>query len=183
MGVSGPLVFASPTRGWVVGNPAIRNRDGSRNPLRIYSTNDGGLTWQPQELPLPLPDALMPATLVARSSTFVLYVTHDGGATWNVSIPTSLDAKSCAHRCSFDFVDMQHGWLSGERLYRTEDGGRDFRAFPLPEEASSEEFLHMDFVSPTLGWALSVVRQTKQFLLLQTTNGGQSWTVLAPTVA
>jgi hypothetical protein len=71
---------------------------------------------------------------------------------------------------------------TGERLYRTEDGGRDFRAFPLPEEASSEGFLHMDFVSPTLGWAISVVRQTKQFLLLQTTNGGQNWTVLAPTV-
>jgi photosystem II stability/assembly factor-like uncharacterized protein len=199
MGVSGPLVFASPTRGWVVGTTAILNRDGSRNPLRIYSTNDGGRTWQPQELPLPVPDALnvgpeaffsfhngldaiMPATLVASSSTFVLYGTHDGGATWNVSIPISLDANSCAHRCSFDFVDMQHGWFSGDRLYRTEDGGRDFRAFPLPEEASSEGFLHMDFVSPTLGWALSVVSQTKRFLLLQTTNGGQSWTVLAPTV-
>lgn len=193
------LVFTSPTQGWLVGLAGILRRDGGTNPLRIYRTQDGGVTWHPQELPLTSPqvytvgllpptffhrgvEGIMPAFVSASSgSTLALYTTGDGGASWSVASPAA--QSTGPFPMHIDFVERQHGWISGDRLYRTEDGGQHWTAFPLPEEARSQGFLDLDFVSETLGWAISIVSQTKQVLLLQTTDGGQTWRVVTPTVA
>lgn len=190
------IVFISPTQGWLVGSVAILRQDGGTNPLRIYRTQDGGVTWQPQELPLTSSqvssvdlvsptffhggvEGIIPAFVAtSNGGILALYTTQDGGASWSVASPAVPRGVSFIN---INFVDRQHGWVSSDRLYRTEDGGQHWTAFPLPEEASSESFWQMDFVSETLGWAVSGARKTKEALLFQTTDGGQSWQVLAPT--
>ena len=127
-------------------------------------------------------EGIMPAFVSASSgSTLALYTTQDGGASWSVASPAAQSTGPFPMHS--DFVERQHGWISDDRLYRTEDGGQHWTAFPLPEEARSQSFLDLDFVSETLGWAISIVSQTKQVLLLQTTDGGQTWRVVTPTVA
>jgi photosystem II stability/assembly factor-like uncharacterized protein len=58
-------------------------------------------------------------------------------------------------------------------LYRTSNGGQQWTK--LSPGASFKQVTSLDFVSSTLGWAISGQGKNPS-LLLKTTDGGQTWT-------
>ena len=161
----------------------------------LYVSHDGGATWYQQSLPLP--SRVPSAQLTLGSPTFFsgtdgvlpvifsdpvtgrglatdIYATQDGGKTWMSTTPLPLASVAT------DFADRQHGWVTdGATLYRTSDGGLQW--IKLAPGASFKQVTLLDFVSSTLGWAVS--EQGQNSLLLKTTNGGETWTPIPLTIS
>lgn len=180
--------FLNALTGWVTGTVSLSNL------AWLYVTHDGGLTWSQQALPMSpgAPSALLsvlPPTFFSatdgilpvnfadptteRALATALYVTHDGGQTWQNTVPppTPLPILSIA--------DMQHWWgTDGTVLYLTDDGGSHWTR--LSPGAPFEHIAYLDFVSDTIGWALSSTASASS-LLLKTVDGGRTWTPLSTT--
>lgn len=101
--------------------------------------------------------------------------TQDAGITW---------AASGDIQGSYDlvFTDSQHGWLVNGSYYiqSTEDGGQTWQVNPYMSE-DDEYFNNLFFVNPDTGWVGGVGYfegqwdYTMKYVILKTTNGGQSW--------
>lgn len=180
--------FLNVLTGWVTGTVSLSNL------AWLYVTHDGGLTWSQQALPMPpgAPSALLsvlPPTFFSatdgilpvnfadptteRALATALYVTHDGGQTWQSTVPppTPLPIPGIA--------DMQHWWgTDGTVLYHTDDGGSHWTR--LSPGAPFKHIAYLDFVSDTVGWALSSTASASS-LLLKTVDGGRTWTTLSTT--
>jgi photosystem II stability/assembly factor-like uncharacterized protein len=181
--------FLDASTGWVTGTVFVPSL------TWLYITHDGGSSWYQQSLLKP--PGVSSAQLSIISPTFFsttegilpvifsdittdrriaadIYVTHDGGKTWQSTslLPIGLSV--------FDFVDMQHGWASdGSTLYMTIDGGNHWMKL-----SPNESFKHislLDFVSSTIGWAISSAKSMPSSLL-KTINGGRTWTVISSTI-
>jgi photosystem II stability/assembly factor-like uncharacterized protein len=162
----------------------------------LYVTRDSGSTWHQQTLPMPpgIPpaqlliqpprffsanDGLLPVRfsnrITSREIATVIYVTHDGGTTWQSTMPVSA-ALSSSH-----FLDMQHGWLTdGTSLFVTSDGGQVWKK--LTPGANFKQVTQIDFVTDSIGWAIS--NQENGFSILQkTTDGGQTWMQITPVIS
>ncbi len=92
-------------------------------------------------------------------------LTRDGGAHWTLQpLPEA--------GISIFFLNDSLGWLVGEKnLWRTEEGGRDWKKLKLPKGAAVNRVYFRD---ENHGWA---VCQHKT--VLETTDGGKTWTELA----
>jgi photosystem II stability/assembly factor-like uncharacterized protein len=100
----------------------------------IYSTRDGGNTWQ--AFPESIPDAGMleipSADEVVLYSSSQFYITKDAGDTFNVINPNIAFDDSLT---DMSFVNSMVGWVvttsptNQRTLYKTEDGGNTW--FPL----------------------------------------------------
>jgi photosystem II stability/assembly factor-like uncharacterized protein len=102
-----------------------------------------------------------------------LYVTHNGGATWQNTnlLPATI----------YDFLDASVGWgTDGTNLWMTTDGAQSWTVIPQSEPFNSVQSL--DFVSPTLGWALTAPSIGSLPNLLKTTNGGHTWQIVKGTL-
>lgn len=90
----------------------------------LYTTHDGGATWNPEKLPvasLPSKPNFISANDGWLTDWKQLYATHDGGQNWTTlgKLPTP------DMRGGLDFLDVQNGWLTdGAKLYATHDGGK-----------------------------------------------------------
>jgi photosystem II stability/assembly factor-like uncharacterized protein len=105
----------------------------------------------------------------------VIYVTHDGGTTWRSTMPVF------ANLSSSHFLDIEHGWLTdGTTLFATSDGGQHWAK--LTPSANFKHITQLDFVSSTLGWAISD-QGNGSSLLLKTTDGGQIWMQITPVIS
>jgi photosystem II stability/assembly factor-like uncharacterized protein len=124
-----------------------------------------------------------------------LYVTTDGGGSWTVH-PTPANQEE-----SVDFVDPGDGWLLmlnqdevingvGESvLYTTSDGGRSWA--PLTATVGLDlgnlAGLELDFLNPEQGWAAPVLdgpgMPTLSSELIQTADGGSTWSVEVPQIS
>ena len=182
------LSFVNETTGWVAGSTA---RD---NFAWFYVTHDGGATWRHQAIPLPAgatqvsifppvffntTDGLLPAIIPGlKGQTSEIYVTHDAGASWHAtgSVPAGI----------IDFVDALHGWIASNTfdvkyqylkstVYSSSDGGEHWTPHSVTLSAA---MLQIDFASSTRGWAIDSVHA-----LYQTTDGGQTWTRVTPSLA
>jgi photosystem II stability/assembly factor-like uncharacterized protein len=177
--------FLDASTGWVTGTVPLANL------AWLYITHDGGSTWHQQALLMPpgLPtarlsvlaptffsaaDGILPVIFTDATTdsplATALYTTHDGGTTWSstVPVPAALPLLSIA--------DMQHGWATdGTLLYSTSDGGAHW--LKLSPGASFNHIAQLDFVSATLGWAISSPTPTVSSLL-KTVDGGRSWTTI-----
>ena len=102
----------------------------SRTPVAslLYSTSDGGQTWQIHRYPGGMLQFLDPQ--VGWSLGEVVYQTLDGGATWT-------EMGGVPWQGHFSFIDQSRGWAIGRSdtsdgraytLYRTDDGGRSWTA-------------------------------------------------------
>jgi photosystem II stability/assembly factor-like uncharacterized protein len=181
--------FLDASTGWVTGTVLVPGLSW------LYITHDGGLSWHQQTLLKPpgIPtaqftinsptffsttDGILPVifsdfTTDSRIATDI-YVTHDGGQTWQST------ALLPGGPGVFDFVDMQHGWASdGSVLYMTSDGGNHW--IKLSPNEIFKNISLLDFVSSTIGWAISSTNSMPSSLL-KTTDGGRTWTAVAYTV-
>src|SRR5947209_17036131 len=86
--------WASATTGWVAGCICA-----AENTVLLYRTQDGGVNWQPQSLPLPslqavittqppvffsATEGLLPVTFSnGKGGILAVYATRDGGTTWS----------------------------------------------------------------------------------------------------
>lgn len=148
----GTISFRDSSTGWVAGVFV------STTSRHLYRTEDGGRTWQPQKLELPLgytdgkidvgapvffppqaKEGILTATFVPESYktteyATIIYVTRDGGQTWQSGKPTQPMGMT-------DFRNPDEGWQwrpeprdSGStapvkgELYRTSDGGQTWAA-------------------------------------------------------
>lgn len=181
--------FLDSSTGWVTGSVPLANL------AWLYVTHDGGSTWQQQALPMPpgLPsarlsvlsptffsaaDGILPI-LFSRTTTdnaiaTAIYTTHDGGRNWQSTapVPAALPLLS--------FADMRHGWATdGTTLYSTGDGATHW--LKLSPDASFKNITQLDFVTDTVGWAISSTKPNASSLL-KTVDGGRTWTTIPSTV-
>ncbi|MBL8098534.1 MAG: hypothetical protein JNK81_05100 [Anaerolineales bacterium] len=112
--------FVSATQGILV----LRVTSNNQRTL-IFSTNDGGVTWQAfsQNIPeaglLEIPSA----NEIVFYSSDQFYVTEDAGVTFNIINSETSFGNTVS---DISFVNSKNGWLIANQktLYRTEDGGQ-----------------------------------------------------------
>lgn len=189
VGFKSGMSWLSTSTGWITG--AI---NAAQNFVYLYRTQDGGVTWQQQSLPLPsgqavvtmYPPVFFSATEGLLPVTFntppqgvglIVYATHDGGATWS----SSTLLPNIGTTWNRDLLTMQQGWVvaaSGSTLDETNDGGQHWTA--ITSGGNFQHIAQVDFVSVQEGWAISMANPAA-LLLLQTMDGGQSWVQVSPT--
>ncbi|MFL5660486.1 MAG: WD40/YVTN/BNR-like repeat-containing protein [Ktedonobacteraceae bacterium] len=182
--------FLNALTGWVTGTTTLSNL------AWLYVTHDGGSTWHQQMLPMPpgMPSAhlsiLSPTFLSAADGILpvifsnattdseiatAIYTTHDGGQTWQSTMPVSAAVRILS------FADIQHWWATdGTILYSTGDGGNHWTK--LSPGGSFKNIVQLDFISDTVGWAISSTAPASS-TLLKTIDGGQTWTTISSTVS
>lgn len=117
------IQFISRTQGAL----ALRLSSNKQETL-IFSTNDGGETWQAFSQPIPEAGLLdiISATEIVFYSADQFYITEDAGASFNV-VNSEISFGDTVSDISFANTNM--GWLittsatNQRTLYRTEDGG------------------------------------------------------------
>ena len=181
-GIKSGMGWISATTGWITGSIAIPNA------IYLYRTQDGGVSWQPQALPLSFPvqateppvffsasQGLLPVIFsTPQGPGFAVYATHDGGATWSSSTPLS------TMNSTWDLLTMQQGWVvgaNGSTLNETSDGGQHWTA--ITPSANFQHIAQLDFVSAQEGWAISTATPAAP-VLLKTMDGGQTWVQVSP---
>ncbi len=174
--------FLNVSTGWVTGTVMFNDL------AWLYVTHDGGSTWYQQTLSRPsgvpsaqlsiqspaffsATDGILPVKFsdptTKKGIATVIYVTHDGGTAWKPTSPVSAVLRAA------DFLDTQHGWVTdGTSLLMTSDGGQHWTR--LAASANFKHVSQLDFVSGTLGWAISDQGNGSSFLL-KTMDGGQTW--------
>lgn len=195
-GVSDPVRWVGPERGTPVGAGVP------------YRTTDGGRSWQRVKLASPHQYAGMPS--IADSITFIgsrngvlpvryrdrttgaqhliVYATDNGGRTWTAHLTPATanlhrDQWAVEGAVAFAAATAKH-WLffAGATLYATADSGGIWRATRSPLAPTHP--YDISFTSLTTGWALFPIGNgsgpTSGVALVRTTDGGKTWTALAP---
>ena len=178
----------------------------------LYRTSDGGITWMDFTTPfsggdmnfLDSNDGWMLADLGvgAGSMGISVFQTMDGGATWNQTYtndPNLSDAGDSLPlgglKSELMPLDMQTAWVGGViyapgtiYLYRTDDGGHNWKQIDLqlPEGAENFELSidedQMHFLNDSDGFiALRMAGDSTQTAVYVTHDGGNTW-ALTPTL-
>lgn len=122
--------FRSATTGWVGGYDSSSS-SGNTAPA-IYGTTNGGLDWVREPLPAGAPQIITALQFLDTNNGWAvgfnydgnrgsLLHTTDGGTSW--SHISGLDAALNA----VHFTDAQHGWVAGNGVYATSDGGASWQ--------------------------------------------------------
>jgi photosystem II stability/assembly factor-like uncharacterized protein len=205
---AGEIQFTTSSDAWAVSDPS-RWINKLQTPVgggEVYSTTNGGRTWQRVHLPAPPPYAGWPAT--AGIPTFfgqergvipvryrnprngnqglVVFTTTNGGRDWSAHhAPAAANLRSdqwgVAPGLAFSAPSPSE-WLffAGRTLYATTNSGRSWTAVSVGIPAATPYGL--SFTTPTTGWALFSVGTglDQPPALVRTTDGGRTWTALAP---
>jgi photosystem II stability/assembly factor-like uncharacterized protein len=171
--------FVDPDHGWLAADTSI------------LATSDGGKTWNRiSELSktIDLLDFVSLRDGWAATEDGLL-VTNDGGTTWTLSAPSKTFApfqsgELLPYLSRLDLLDPLHGWATVDHqgLVRTADGGKTWTTLsdPCPHPLGKLPEGPFHFISPNVGWILcwqeSVAAGTR---LLNTTDGGQTWQIVA----
>jgi photosystem II stability/assembly factor-like uncharacterized protein len=173
--------FASSTRGWVGGAEPMDSY------VWLFVTQDGGRTWQHQDLALPagfekamtsvdapifyntlegvIPVQLFLDDLLAT----VFYRTGDGGSSWQATRPVTLIGQ-------YSVSSMNDFWVwDGKTLVASYDGGQTWQSIPANLNLA-DNLSQLDFVAPAQGWAIGMDANGIS-TLYQTVDGGYTWTL------
>jgi photosystem II stability/assembly factor-like uncharacterized protein len=183
------MLFADETHGWLTGDC-----HGVAAGVLLFSSSDGGITWEKVSLPEPADapglytDMLAAcgsydpfsfgselAHLGVRCTNYVsdpvttqyyLYTTQDGGSSWESSTYPGV---------GLSFVTADTGWALSQSIERTTDGGQTWtRMSNVTWEVT------VDFIDEQTGWG--VATEELQTALVKTTDGGKQWTELSPQI-
>lgn len=174
----------------------------------LFRTLDGGLTWTKFPTPfsggdftfLDAEDGWMMAVLgVATGRMGVsIFQTSDGGATWTQKFTNDPNLSNAGDslplgglKSGIAPLNMQTAWVYGVTyssgapyIYRTDDGGVNWREvdLPLPPDAEDSELGieqgQMRFVTPDDGFiAMRVTRDIYRMAIYVTHDAGDTWTL------
>jgi photosystem II stability/assembly factor-like uncharacterized protein len=138
--VQGGLEFVDALHGWAVGGLGT-----------VIHTEDGGATWEKQELPDVYPRTFA-VDFINNQVGWVagegLFHTVNGGKTW-VRKNTKIEVDF--H--DIHFTDAINGWIAGSRgvVANTVDGGNTWN---LLATKTSFDLLGLSFIGPQKGWAV-----------------------------
>lgn len=195
------ITFASAAAGWMSSDCAV----GLSGELLV--SRDGGVTWEPQELPVPdslcagtdcvltgpeFTDGTGFVTVAAYSGATTLLVTRDLGQTW---LPVPLPAGYAYGQYPYPqikFFDPEHGVMVsagsqgtiGNVFYTTADGGQTWAAVPQGVHFT-QTGAAVEFVSPLVGFAWVLggdAKGSSPSPVHETTNAGRSWTAFSPRI-
>jgi photosystem II stability/assembly factor-like uncharacterized protein len=123
----------------------------------VLSTNDGGVTWTPQETQhaVTLFDVFFtdPSTGWVVGNAGALFQTIDGGARWvDHTLPCGKTCTRLTDLLKVRFTSSQEGWIVGERgmLYQTTDAGLTWSEGRVIAPSS---LFGLSFPDATGGWA------------------------------
>ena len=159
--------FVDAVNGWAVGES---NHFGGGEG-RIAHSNDGGQTWS---LQVNLANAVFRGVVALDGQRAVAFgygsfapngylETADGGQTWVTGGPPS----STGFRGGCFLPGGQLGWLVGDDIWHTGDGGA---SWSLQHPGPGPLFADVSFVDANHGWASGFAN-----LLVHTTDGGLTW--------
>jgi photosystem II stability/assembly factor-like uncharacterized protein len=139
-----------------------------------FYTTDFGETWK--ELFVPIKnqeivfDIISPTTFLIGSFKGALYRTTTAGDNWEAVTPPSFNLSN-----GF-FIDDRHGWLNGEHLMRTTDGGYNWDIIFLKERLTRVWFIDKYKGFSVLRSSLGYNNNTNyRHKLLKTTDQGDTW--------
>ena len=173
--------------------------------VRLSFSTDHGKTWNEQTLLLPSPalakvvvspsqpvffdekDGLLPFDVISFNpdmsiayNGLAVYVTHDGGLTW-IPNPTVLGVGDVGFSSIADFVSLHDIFaVCGSILCVTHNGAKTWQPLYSNLNFSPDVITNIDFVSPSIGWAIKTTTDGNSSSLWETTNGGASWIKLSP---
>jgi photosystem II stability/assembly factor-like uncharacterized protein len=96
--------------------------------------------------------------------------TADGGDTWARQKLTCSWATCNRRLFALDLIDAREGWIAGEGLYHTTDGGAHWNE---REVDVSVDWHDLRFVDPSNGWIAG-----NHGAVMRTTDGGASWVLV-----
>jgi photosystem II stability/assembly factor-like uncharacterized protein len=165
------MYFLNAMDGWAVQN----------NRPNVYSTADGGVTWQlhktPSSLPLLAVQAIDANTIVAVGGDTdliegdVIVRSTDGGNTWTLLTRPG----KAQYFTSVDFVNSTMGWVAGSfppDILMTVDGGVSWAEQSISVSSSDYTLLGISFADTQNGWAVGALGT-----VMHTSNGGRVWTI------
>ncbi len=172
------VAFADASHGWATGSIPMDNY------AWLFATQDGGKTWQHQELVLPQnistamfavdpprffgpQEGLLPVSMFADVPHKDFYHTQDGGKTWTASTDVASNGV-------YSIATAQDIWVwDGGTMYVTHDGAQTWTPV-TPNVSLSQTISQLDFVSKTDGWVLSMDANGTT-TLYRSTDGGVTW--------
>jgi len=165
------MYFLNAMDGWAVQD----------NRPNVYSTTDGGVTWQlhntPSNLPLLAVQAIDANTIVAVGGDInlvagdVIVRSTDGGNTWTLLTRPG----KAQYFTSVDFVNSTTGWVAGSfppDILMTTDGGVTWVEQSISVSSSDYTLLGLSFADTQNGWAVGALGT-----VIHTSNGGQTWAI------
>jgi photosystem II stability/assembly factor-like uncharacterized protein len=169
--------YSDETRGWSVVEDAWPHSS-------LYQTTDGGKTWN-RVLDAKENGNFYFDAIQATSASHVWalglesYHTIDG-KNWS---------KLSVGYMSIDFLDSDHGWVLGGKVWRTTDGGKTWQDFTISESLLPVKpdyvFTDIYFIDSGRGWIVAGMNEENQpsgkehGIILTTADGGENWTLLA----
>jgi photosystem II stability/assembly factor-like uncharacterized protein len=75
------------------------------------------------------------------------------------------------------FFDSNHGYLLGQKMYRTIDGGLTWTSITTV----AWDHAQFDLISEQVGWAIVSIGDLPS-ALVKTSNGGKTWQEIKPIV-
>jgi len=159
------ISFVNDTIGWYI------EQNGDDNHCTIYKTSNGGDDWIVQYIS---PQFTLIWDLefinqnlgfgVGSDPTFpILFKTTNSGNSWGI---VSIDNVYAPIIRTLFFLDALQGWVAGDAIYKTTDGGFTWNMLVGPY---SEYIFDIQFTTPTIGWYSDL------FGIKKTTDGGTTW--------
>ncbi|MBM3152009.1 MAG: hypothetical protein FJZ96_07385 [Chloroflexi bacterium] len=178
------MSYSDASHAWIGGNIPMLGY------TYFYASDDGGQTWEYQDLDLPdayhdfytgvnapiffsATEGILPVDLYGSSYARIFYHTTDGGQTW---IPGErIISLGLYSPISFETIFL---WTGAEQLYITHDSGQTWQTIQTNLDISAM-LVGMQFVDESTGWALASP-DGAQTSLYKTTDGGATWSLLLP---
>ena len=109
-----------------------------------------------------------------------LFSTNDGGLGWRKMTVRLPGGQQPFLGLGLVFTDARNGWLAGDALAHTSDGGATWSLQDPTNISSSENYYGLCFTDADHGWVAGADRSHKHTLIDFTTDGGHTWLASAP---
>ena len=159
------LAFSTEQSAWVIRASRRAAQPGQANmgiPIWIHTTSDGGRSWTSRMMPLP-------------SEAYPVESEYEGtylGGAGNCEFLSPAYASTAIWKAALTCESKS--WL-----YTSANQGKTWIISPMP--AGLWEYVDIQFISPTVGWLFVTDWDDRQGPLYQTSDGGQSWTLIKRT--